>query len=210
MPKVSIASYQVPNHHVDERTCPACDRLFPTIHGKNVHLAQSLKCKWYKKGKLPDFRYRGSDDEDSDDEGPRSELGDEAPNADFGDVHHQPAEDPDEPGIQETEEYISMPSSSKHTLDAEPPRKRQRPDEPICVKDVHPTAGKVIETNEEIKKHWQPRTDNDGSANMFHPFVSELDWRVAEWFVEDGPGISALDRLLSIKGVCAPFITCSS
>lgn len=37
--------------------------------------------------------------------------------------------------------------------------------------------------------------------NKFFPFASELDWRVAQWAVKDGPGHNAFDRLLEIPGV---------
>ncbi|KAF8165815.1 hypothetical protein B0H34DRAFT_794159 [Crassisporium funariophilum] len=35
----------------------------------------------------------------------------------------------------------------------------------------------------------------------FFPFLLELDWKVAQWAVKDGPGHSAFDRLLEIPGV---------
>jgi hypothetical protein len=46
----------------------------------------------------------------------------------------------------------------------------------------------------------------DQEANKFAPFVSELDWRIAQWAVKDGPGHSAFDRLLEIPEVKGPFI----
>ena len=42
---------------------------------------------------------------------------------------------------------------------------------------------------------------NDGEPNPFTPFSSELDWRVAQWAVKDGPGHNAFDRFLKIPGV---------
>ena len=41
----------------------------------------------------------------------------------------------------------------------------------------------------------------EGDVGNFHPFSSELDWRVAQWVIKDGPGHSAFDRLLEIPGV---------
>ncbi|PPQ85135.1 hypothetical protein CVT25_004249, partial [Psilocybe cyanescens] len=38
-------------------------------------------------------------------------------------------------------------------------------------------------------------------ASKFFPFASELDWKVAQWAVMDGPGHNAFDRLLAIPGV---------
>ncbi|KAJ7307753.1 hypothetical protein DFH08DRAFT_927418 [Mycena albidolilacea] len=39
------------------------------------------------------------------------------------------------------------------------------------------------------------------SSNGFAPFASELDWRIAEWVIKNGPGHKAFDRLLNIPGV---------
>ncbi|KAF8868438.1 hypothetical protein CPB84DRAFT_1819214 [Gymnopilus junonius] len=43
--------------------------------------------------------------------------------------------------------------------------------------------------------------DDAGAPNLFAPFASELDWRVAQWAVKDGPGHNAFNRLLEIPGV---------
>jgi hypothetical protein len=43
--------------------------------------------------------------------------------------------------------------------------------------------------------------DEDGELNPFVPFSSELDWRVAQWAVKDGPGQNAFNRFLEIPGV---------
>lgn len=31
------------------------------------------------------------------------------------------------------------------------------------------------------------------AANSFPPFASELDWRIVQWVVKDGPGHKAFD-----------------
>ncbi|KAJ7020868.1 hypothetical protein C8F04DRAFT_1403295 [Mycena alexandri] len=43
--------------------------------------------------------------------------------------------------------------------------------------------------------------ENIDRSNGFAPFASELDWRIAEWVVKEGPGHKAFDRLLDIPGV---------
>ncbi|KAJ7852764.1 hypothetical protein B0H14DRAFT_3656681 [Mycena olivaceomarginata] len=43
--------------------------------------------------------------------------------------------------------------------------------------------------------------EDPDSPNVFAPFASELDWRIAEWVIKDGPGHKAFDRLLEIPGV---------
>jgi len=72
---------------------------------------------------------------------------------------------------------------------------------------VNQDAGKV--RRKENPPSFQPPqpSDQHGDVSMdppsnFYPFNSELDWRVAQWAVQDNPGQNALDRLLSIPGVC--------
>ncbi|KAJ7215557.1 hypothetical protein GGX14DRAFT_562771 [Mycena pura] len=82
--------------------------------------------------------------------------------------------------------------------------------------ESHPTAGHVIRMNDNPHAKWKRSfglaldPDGDGdvemggpdSSNLFTPFASELDWRIAEWVIKDGPGHKAFDRLLEIPGVC--------
>ena len=43
--------------------------------------------------------------------------------------------------------------------------------------------------------------DDASKLNHFAPFASELDWKVAQWVVKDGPGHNAVNRLFEIPGV---------
>lgn len=47
--------------------------------------------------------------------------------------------------------------------------------------------------------------DTDMTENPFHPFNSELDWRIAQWAIKENPGHKAFDRLLSVPGVSHTF-----
>jgi len=84
--------------------------------------------------------------------------------------------------------------------------------------EEHPTAGKVIRMDIDLHRKWQAlfgqdqdidgdtvMEDNGKEANIFAPFASELDWRVAAWAVKDGIGHKSFDRLLAIPGVCTWF-----
>ncbi|KAJ7470477.1 hypothetical protein FB451DRAFT_1038108 [Mycena latifolia] len=82
------------------------------------------------------------------------------------------------------------------------------------VVDSHPMAGRVIRMNDNLHAKWKHsfglaiNPDGNvergaaGSPNGFAPFASELDWRIAEWVIKDGPGHKAFNRLLDIPGVC--------
>ena len=86
-------------------------------------------------------------------------------------------------------------------------------DDDTRVVDSHPTAGRVIRMNDNLHEKWKRSfglaIDPDGdiemgapdSVNTFAPFASELDWKIAEWVIKDGPGHKAFDRLLDIPGV---------
>jgi hypothetical protein len=89
---------------------------------------------------------------------------------------------------------------SNHTLDDEN-------DERITI--THKNAG-VVRRKELPPGHNVQDQDgdtamdgpNDSIPQPFHPFNSDLDWRVAQWAIKDGPGQNAFDRLLSVPGVC--------
>lgn len=82
------------------------------------------------------------------------------------------------------------------------------------VEDPFQAAGCVIRMNENLHERWRnlfgSGLDGEGditmgadtpAPNTFYPFASELDWRVADWVIKDGPGNNAFDRFLSIPGV---------
>ncbi|KAF9015792.1 hypothetical protein BDZ89DRAFT_888863, partial [Hymenopellis radicata] len=74
-------------------------------------------------------------------------------------------------------------------------------------------AGVVVQMDESLHHRWRDIFgDPDGdiamegqdpppSSNIYAPFASELDWRVAQWVVKDGIGHNSFDRLLKIPGV---------
>lgn len=80
------------------------------------------------------------------------------------------------------------------------------------------TAGVVIRMSQTVHEQWAalfgtrvPQSDvvMDGTGapdlsdgQWYKPFASELDWRVAQWMVEEGIGHNAFNALLNIPGVC--------
>lgn len=76
------------------------------------------------------------------------------------------------------------------------------------VTDEDPTSAKIIRQEPAPIVSLQAQ-DKDGDANMvaddedprFHPFTSELDWKIANWAIKDGPGHNVFNRLLNIPGV---------
>jgi hypothetical protein len=60
-------------------------------------------------------------------------------------------------------------------------------------------AGKVYHTDSEVHRAYSKTGQH--LDNPFHPFASQLDWEMARWANEDGPGQAAFTRLLNIDGV---------
>ena len=79
--------------------------------------------------------------------------------------------------------------------------------------DSSPTAGHIIRMDRTLHEKWRAHfgyEDADGdtamddgatSEQVFAPFASELDWRVASWAVQEGMGQKTLDKLFAIPGV---------
>ncbi|KAE9389338.1 hypothetical protein BT96DRAFT_1070394 [Gymnopus androsaceus JB14] len=96
------------------------------------------------------------------------------------------------------------------------------------VEEEHPTGGVCIRMDASLHTRWReihnlppedelnhsedppnnplplpinPSTSPSLRDQMFSPFASEMDWRIAEWVVKDSIGHKSFDRLLSIPGV---------
>jgi hypothetical protein len=79
------------------------------------------------------------------------------------------------------------------------------------VEDFNSKGGWVIRMADNLHKKWDATfrhededVDMDGGNGYSHqyaPFASEMDWKIAKWVVNDGPGHAAFDRLLAIPDV---------
>jgi len=195
-----------------------CGRFFGSIKAMHSHLTAAKSCSWYGKGKLRDLGLSDTEDEvdmvqptvsdntdDIDLEGYDQQQDSDINDIDFGpygeEYHFLPN---DEPG-QEDLEGAAGPGPSTvanriiraAVLDD---------DDDECVTVIDEEAGRIY--RQDAPPRYIP-IDEDGDAvmgddsepNPFTPFSSELDWRVAQWAVKDGPGHNAFDRLLKIPGV---------
>ncbi|KAL0954330.1 hypothetical protein HGRIS_003328 [Hohenbuehelia grisea] len=134
----------------------------------------------------------------------------------FADLPLEPSADTSQ-GTANTE--VPPPASSSST---KPPLKQTNitldDNEDSRFYDTNTKAGVVIAMDQSLHERWaamfkvkQQAPDQEGDISMegssssttspYFPFASELDWRVADWFVKEDPGHSAFDRLLSIPGV---------
>ena len=128
--------------------------------------------------------------------------------------------------IEEQEEMIEIgvagpgPATEEHRRLRQHQNKKFRAyvldeDDDTRFEEEHGTAGKVIKMNSSLHEQWRALFHHDDNLddmdvdpstsptpeNIYSPFASELDWRVARWAVKDGIGHKSLDRLLAIPGV---------
>lgn len=79
-----------------------------------------------------------------------------------------------------------------------PPPPKSPPDSSTV--DFYNDAGSILRKDAGVFERWQLKHGHKG--NPYHPFKNKLDWEVARWAKQEGPGTTALDRLLSIESVC--------
>jgi hypothetical protein len=92
--------------------------------------------------------------------------------------------DEDDPDFHDTDAWSHM----EDELDSE-----------VIYYQEFPNTGKVYHTDGEVHRAYSKMGQH--LDNPFHPFASQLDWEIACWANEDGPGQAAFTRLLNIDGV---------
>ncbi|EGO04440.1 hypothetical protein SERLA73DRAFT_148950 [Serpula lacrymans var. lacrymans S7.3] len=109
--------------------------------------------------------------------------------------------------------YDLIPTESEKNMAG--PSKLPDENDEECIEVPHPPAGKVIRMDKTVYERWRREFGaedmdgdmdmdsdmSDGSGNIFAPFASELDWRVACWAIQDGIGHISFDTLMTIPGV---------
>ena len=202
-----------------------CGRWFATAGSMNSHLTSARSCAWYIKGKLrdlalndahdlnipappPPFEPQEDDDWGNNDPGQGDDWGNYDPeqdddiDIDFGPYGDEflPPNEPEVgvagPGPQTAENRILQGAAkTRHPVLDD--------DDDAQVIQIDEDAGRIYR-QDPPPKHFQVDKDGDSlmdSDNLFFPFSSELDWRVAQWAIKDGPGHNAFNRLLEIPGV---------
>lgn len=212
-------------------TCPAdCGRWFDTDRALNSHLNQARSCLWYRsfqKSAAVDKFTAQLEQEDLGEEfmardisGDR-DLRPEISNDEAGELLQEFQEEHDVfyfVPIQEEPAPLGQAGPGPSTQayrDSLANRQlgakvRTFPTEDLSMFEVeHPTGGSRIRMDESLYERWRASHDfsddspMDGSdkSNIYAPFASEMDWRIADWVVKDNIGHNSLNRLLAIPGV---------
>jgi len=187
--------------------CPVCMRRFTCDRGLNVHLANADKCSWYRKEylvaeTLPEVGWRDIDPEQREDEDFEPGLRD---NLDGELV------DDDEPHFSKATLSTRIPTCKrKIPVDSEespPPKKRKNSSLAETFVETHANASHKFGTREHIYQNWaavlKDGSLNSNNRNLWAPFSSERDWKMAEWTImKSGCASSSMDILLKIPKVC--------
>ncbi|KAH9976966.1 hypothetical protein BJV74DRAFT_781398 [Russula compacta] len=201
----------------DGLTCPVCLRWFKTKRGCTSHLKNARSCLWYRYGKLANLEPLGPLDLN----GEGGEVGiQDMVGEDEGILRKGYGEEADPEdilgGIEDDDNIFHfIPIPVLPAPEAPDQNYRALDDEDDSrVEDSYVGAGKVIKMNETLHEKWRKTfgsgKDRDGDVEMgnptppensFHPFTSELDWRIANWVIKDSLGNNAFDRFLAIPGV---------
>jgi hypothetical protein len=206
-----------PLSHNMSHPCEAkCGRYFTSIKSMNSHLTSAKSCSWYPKERLrelgvndineevslslaipPDLQVHGHVEFEGE-EGDGWEAYDPQQDPDIA-MEFGPYEDefrflPDEPEDIGVDNHIY--EGSRHmVLD-------DKDDKRITIVDED--AGRILRHEKEapqVDREGDTLMEEGGEPNTFAPFSSELDWRVAQWAVKDGPGHNAFNRFLEIPEV---------
>ena len=206
----------LPSHAVRPFSCISCGSSFKRSGDLASHLTQAAKCQWVLKkckqiqaAEIPDYReasdqesdppmeldplfpYDDMDvlvedifDEESPNEGPSSQPATNPMTNGQARVTIEDLPDEDDPDFHDTDTQSCM----EDELDLE-----------VVYYQEFPNTGKVYRTNGEV--HHAYSKTGQHPDNPFHPFASQLDWEIARWANEDGPGQAAFTRLLNIDGM---------
>jgi hypothetical protein len=184
------------------------------------------------KGKMKELGLDGEESTDDEMMGIAEENGslgvEESRGREDWEADYDPEEDEDlyhEAGEFGPSEFLFVPGNSTVQLGEQGPgpetaaqrigrqvRRMLDDDDDNRVTDQHPLAGRVKRKEHPpslgLRDQGDGDVDMDAGDNPFHPFNSELDWRVAQWGIKDNPGQNALDRLLAVPGVSdfLPFL----
>ncbi|KAH9834238.1 uncharacterized protein C8Q71DRAFT_672646, partial [Rhodofomes roseus] len=190
------------------------------------HLSTAKSCLWYRKGKnrdlwasVPDVvediarekavpsgaRAMDVEDRDSDSEDLLNDFQDVLENRDlFSFVLTGPptasCSSGEPQASSSTGRIFQPPTAPPQTLSLDD-------DEDTRIKEEDLLAGKVIRMDARVVETWKvmffPDEDEaEGRGeDVWRPFTSELDWRVAMWIVREDVGQNSMNRFLSIPGV---------
>lgn len=214
----------------------SCSRHFRSLAALHSHLSSARSCNWYMKGKLRDLGdgddaiitlsenqpivpvpepeqqdyndYNPQQDEDFDFDFEPDQYQDE--------FHFIPAAPPE---MIQPEVGTGPQTAANHIQrEAMQDNRTLEDDEDERFTIWAKNAGNVIRQDPPPKyipdrgeqevncSNSESSMEVNQEADKFAPFVSELDWQIAQWAVKDGPGHNAFNRLLEIPGVELPFI----
>lgn len=208
--------------------CPAdCGRWFESDKGLNSHLSQSNSCQWfrsYQKSAAIETFAAQLDQQDLGDEFMARDMVEDLPpeitDGEAGELLREFEEEQDLFYFVEAEPVAHGEAgpgpSTQARRDSLANRQLGAKVRTFDAEDVkmdeveHSTGGARIHMDKSLYKRWRashnflndsPMDSTHTQANIYAPFASEMDWRIADWVVKDNIGHNLLNRLLGIPGV---------
>ncbi|KAL0563974.1 hypothetical protein V5O48_018083 [Marasmius crinis-equi] len=193
---------------VSDRVCPNCHRYFDTSYGRNTHLRQNLTCM----GWISNSKQRAVEEPEDKEMAESGPFLDHGYTADMFETENDIFSWMDPQTDIEIGEAGPGPSTLaesqglKRMLAGLPHALNQKQKEVVW--EPHRNGGKVIRMSETLYEKWTAKfglDQRDGPESvedqLYAPFASKLDWRIAQWAITENVGQGSLDRLLKIPGV---------
>lgn len=189
---------------LDDLSCPACHRIFNTEVSKNRHIRQSQKCAWYRSGKLAEW---------SDPIEVLAEL-EHVADIDIDDRNLFELIPPPNLALQPPQDVAigeAGPGPSTQAQHMAQARVLDDDEDDYHIEE-YIGAGARVRLDDKLHDLWRRRfgervlqtTEGEAetdSEELYFPFVSRLDWKIAHWVIKEDIGHNALNRLLAIPEV---------
>jgi len=212
---------------MSQLVCPGCQRSF--LHGAwSLHIAQTKNqpCRAIyeqQRAYLPGVDIHDDTEETShlsshEDQFEGDFFGDDYDNADFpgwDSEDDNDDNDDDDDEVSGSDEMEQETNEALEGIDNEHGRPLSEKEYQACRESlvIHPVvqefvsgqAAEVVDIYEQSGYQDYAGRIDEVEDNLYAPFVSKIDWEVAEWSKLRGPGSSAASELMGIESVSSPY-----
>lgn len=186
--------------------CVSCLKDFKSSAGLESHLRQAARCHWVLEERaelrpavVPD--YRPSSSKNIFPSAPSLPQSNDDPERDPANDVFAAFDDVDGP-----EDQPEVPSDTLHDHDHRARVEDALDDEDNIYVETITDAGKVHRVEEKIHSAYAKLKAASSDAGLYAPFKDVVDYEVARWHTEEGPGSNAFTRLLEIPGVSVFYL----
>ncbi|KDQ58871.1 hypothetical protein JAAARDRAFT_192452 [Jaapia argillacea MUCL 33604] len=188
--------------------CESCNKGFKRSSDLNRHQAQAAWCRWLieDRQRLPPAVVPNYEELSDGEEDPLWNIdgdvsSDPLPSPDADDFVSHESLSGDNRGAVDTNPSNLPPRThtNLHTTEQRAQMEESLDADPVVITKF-PDAGRVHRRDNQTHAAYQKRATSN-SNNPYYLFASKVDWEMAKWATEDGPGQAAFMRLLAIPGL---------